>query len=100
MEMSLHSEIKTSQDELISGIKTLRMLYREKLGTKEKSVRNAPQEYCFTRDIRFWYTISYPDPLTNPKVEAYVCKLPTSKQKKRTKQARGGKNQICLHIHD
>lgn len=91
LEMSPQPEIKMLQEELISGTKTLRMLYREKLETKEKSVRNAPQEYCFTRDIRFWYTISHPDPLTNPKVEAYVCKLPTSEQKKRTKQARGAK---------
>lgn len=91
LEVSPQPAVKVSQNELIDGKKTLRMLYREKLETKEKSVRNAPQEYCFTRDIRFWYTISHPDPLTNPKVEAYVCKLPTSEQKKRTKQARGAK---------
>lgn len=91
LEMTPQPEIKMQQDELISGAKTLRMLYREKLDTKEKTKRKSPQEYRFTRDISFWYTISHPDPLTNPKVEVYVCKLPTSAQEKRTKQARGAK---------
>lgn len=91
LEISPQPEIKMSQDELMTGTKTLRMLYREKLDTKEKTKRKSPQEYRFTRDISFWYTISHPDPLTNPKVEVYVCKLPTSVQEKRTKQARGAK---------
>lgn len=67
------------------------MLYREKLDTKEKSKWKLPQEYRFTKDISFWYTISQPDLAVKPKVEAYVCKLPTIAQKKHTKQARGAK---------
>lgn len=50
-----------------------------------------PQEYRFTKDISFWYTISQLNLAVKPKVEVYVCKLPTIAQKKRTKQARGAK---------
>lgn len=89
--MSPQPAVEILQEELTDSAKTLRMLYREKLDTKEKSKRKSPQEYRFTKDISFWYTISQPDLAVKPKVEVYVCKLPTIVQKKRTKQARGAK---------